>query len=206
MLLEEHLEDHKIWEKEVLKKLLNFCKKSPTLISISTGMQEGVSGIFITHVNSNRKYFFSWNYDLQPRDFIHEIKEVLVQNHYPRLVEIVYDKKELTPRDMAIALEKGKRISKVKKVELKEIGRRLYIVASVLLWKEIFILQLAESSFDTDKIGTKYRYKYNGSSVIYLKKYRNNSFGTVEKASEEFFNNALFVDELQEPKYLQENE
>jgi hypothetical protein len=204
MLLEEDLKKNNIWEKEVLKKLLNFSKKAPTLISVSVGMNEGTAGIFVTHVNSERKYFFGFNYNVEPKDFIHEIKNVLMENHYPRLVEIVYDRKELSTRDIVLKLEKGKKLENIQKCELKPIGKRLYIIEKCLLWKDLFILKLMESSFPSDIIGQQSRWKYNKSSVIYLKHYRSNSFKSLEEASDEFFKNSLIIDVLAEPKYMQE--
>jgi hypothetical protein len=40
------------------------------------------------------------------------------------------------------------------------------------------------------------RYKYQGSSVIYLNKLRNQEFKNYDEASKEFFNRAIFIDEV----------
>ena len=185
----------KDWEKDVVKKLTSYSKKAPVLVSMETGMNDGVAGIYVTHVNSDTKYFFAWDYKQEPKSFVHQVKEVLFSKHYPRLVETVYEKKELTLRDVAIALEKRR---DPKKLELKKIGTRMYVLDKVILWKNVVMLRLETSTIKSDEVGAVYRYKYGGSLVYYLRKYRTGKFRTLEEASDAFFTNALYIDKLGE--------
>jgi hypothetical protein len=192
-MLLEATKTSKDWEKEVMCKLTSFSKKAPVLISIKTGMNEGAAGVFVEHVNSGTKYFFPWNYDELPKEFVHSVKETLYLNHYPRLLEIVYEKKELTLRQMAIQAEKGKTPLKY---QLKKVGTRMYAMDKVLLWKNMVVLKLEESTFSTDSIGSSHRYKYDGSLVIYLRKYRTGRFTSIEDASDDFFRHSIYIDQL----------
>jgi hypothetical protein len=185
----------KDWEKDVIQKLTSYSKKAPVLVSIETGMNEGLPGVFVTHVNSDTKYFFQWDYDVEPKEFVHQIKEVLFSKHYPRLVEVVYQKKDLSPRDVAIALEKGK---DPKKLELRKIGTRMYVIDKVILWKNMVLLKLESSTLKSDEIGAVYRYRYSGSLVVYLRKYRMGKFKSLEEASKAFFNGSILIDRLGE--------
>jgi hypothetical protein len=158
-------------------------------------MNEGVAGVFVTHVNSDTKYHFKWDYDLEPKTFVHNVKNIMFANHYPRLKEVVYVKKELSPREMAIALEKGK---KPVKVEFKKVGERRYVLDKVILWKNLVLLKLENSTIKSDELDVTYRYKYEGSLVVYLRKYRTGKFKTIDDASKEFFENSLLIDKLGE--------
>lgn len=195
----------KIWEDKFNSKFLNFCKKSPILLSILEKIQDGEKGILITHVNTNSKYFFPFDYDMDVKDFIANIKKVLVENHYPRVIEQVLDKHEKTPEELAIEVENGTEIKNLKAWKMKVVGDRLYRIDKILAWKNIAILTLEKSTFENDKVGTSYRFKYNGSLVIFLKNYRSGKFSSLEQASETFFSNSLLIDELSTTKDGTEN-
>jgi hypothetical protein len=186
----------KIWEDQFSQKFINFAKKSPVLISMNIKIQDGEKGVVITHVNSNNKYFFPFNYDINPKDFIAEIKILLVKNHYPRLIEEILEKHELTSEELAIKVESGQSLDNLNKYEMRIIGTRQFRVDKILSWKNIAIVTLENSSFDDDEIGANFRYKFNGSIVIFLKNYRSGKFKTLEEASEYFFSNSLLIDKI----------
>lgn len=196
----------KIWEDKFNSKFTNFCKKSPILLSILNKIQDGEKGVLVTHVNTNSKYFFPFDYEMDVKDFIAEIKKVLVENHYPRVIEEVLSKYEKTPEELAIEVENGTPVKELKAWKMQVVGNRMYRIDKILAWKNIAILTLEKSSFENDKIGTSYRYKYNGSLVIFLKNYRSGKFSNLEEASEVFFSNSLLIDELSVKKEEAENE
>jgi hypothetical protein len=160
-------------------------------------IQQGEKGVLVTHVNSNSKYWFSFDYDCNPKDFIAQIKKVLVDKHYPRLVEEILEKHELSQDELVLKLEKGAEADHLNKYEMRVIGNRLFRIDKILAWKGIFILSLEQSSFKDDEIGTFFRYKFTGgSAVIFLKNYRSGKFKTLEEASEYFFSNSLLIDSI----------
>jgi hypothetical protein len=190
------LNNSKYWEDQFIQKFQNFGKKSPVLLSMSVKIQGGEKGALITHVNSNTKYFWPFNYDINVKDFIAEIKKVLVKNHYPRLIEEILEQHQLTSEELALELEHGKDIDSLNKYEMRVIGNRLFRIDKILTWKNIAILTLETSSFEDDEIESNYRYKFNGSIVIFLKNYRTGKYRSLEEASEHFFANSNIIDKI----------
>lgn len=183
------------WKSTVIKKLLSFCDKSPVLLSVQTGLFEGNDGVFITHQTSGKKYFFPWEFDKEPKEFIHKIKEFLVPRHYPLLVEQVYEKHELSPIELAELIEKGADMDNLPKAELRVSDKRMWRIDKVIVWKDIFILQQVDPK-TMKEIGSQYRYKYNNLAITFMKDYRSGVFKTLEEAGDAFFNNAILVNEI----------
>jgi len=187
----------KTWKDNFQQTFIGFAKKSPVLLSMLLTIQEGEEGVLITHVNSGKKYFFKFDYNISVKDFIANIKKTLVDMHYPRLLEEVLQKHEFTPEELAITLEKSdKKIEELVKYEMRVIGTRQFRLDKILSWKNIAILVLEKSSFEDDEIGSAYRYKFNGSLVLFLKNYRSRKFKSLEEASAYFFSNSLLIDQL----------
>jgi hypothetical protein len=188
----------KTWENQFSQKFSNFGKKSPVLLSMNIKTQDGERGVLITHINSNQKYFFPFNYNINVKDFIAEIKQTLVSKHYPRLLEEIFEKYELTTEELALKVETGADLNNLNKYELRIVGTRQFRIDKILSWKNIVILTLEQSSFSDDKIGVNYRYKFNGSIIIFLKNYRSGKFKSLEEASVYFFENSNIIDTLNE--------
>lgn len=187
----------KYWKDTFSSKFLNFCKKSPVLLSVDIRVQDGEEGVLVTHVNSNSKYFFPFEYETPVKDFIAHIKNLLIERHYPRIVEEILEKHELTPEEIVIKIEKGVEIDNLSKYEMRSTGSRIYRIDKILAWKQIAILVLESSTFENDAIGTSYRYKFNGGSlVIFLKKYRSGKFKSIEEASNHFLSKSLLIDTI----------
>lgn len=184
----------KDWEETFQKKFVNFCKKSPILIKMQIKLEKGVKGVLITHVNTNSKYFFQFDYDMNVKDFIANIKALLVEKHYPRLVEDVYEKHEKSNSELAEDLEDGNStVETLNKFAVQKAGTRLYRIDKVLPWKENVFLVLEKSNVPGDVLGTMYRYQYSKSIVLFLRSYRSNKFKSIEGASEEFFGNSFLI-------------
>jgi hypothetical protein len=197
-MLADHISS-KNWKENFQSKFFNFCKKSPVLLSCIIKIQNGEEGVLVTHSNSGYKYFFPFNYNINVKDFIASIKQMLVERHYPILIEEIYDNVKLTAEELAIKVEKGMKLENLKNFEIRKIGERRFVLDKILLWKSVFILRLIESDFPEDKKNDCYRYKYQGNGSLFLKKYRNNAFGSLEAASSDFFSNSLIIDKLKEP-------
>lgn len=175
-----------------MEKFASFAKKAPVVLSVITKIQDSEEGALITHVNSGKKYFFPFDYYKKVNDFIADIKKLLVQEHYPRVIEEILEKHEFTPEELASQLE-SKSIDNLSKHEMRTVGTRLFRIDKALLWRSIFILVLEESSFEDDDIGSVYRYKVNVSPVTFLRNYRSGKFKSIEEASEYFFQNAILI-------------
>ena len=188
----------KFWKDKFSSKFINFCKKSPVLLTMVIKIQNGEEGVLITHMNSNAKYFFPFDYDQNPKDFIADIKKLLVEKHYPRIIEEILEKHQLTTEELTKKVEEGNSIDKLSKFEMRVIGTRMYRIDKVLTHKQIAILVLESSTFKEDELGSNYRYKFNGGSlVIFLKNYRSGKFKSLEEASGFFLANSLLIDQLE---------
>lgn len=195
-----------MWEQTFQSKFSQFCKRAPVMLKMSIRIQDGFKGVLVTHVNSNLKYFFPFNYDENVKDFIAHIKKLLVSKHYPRLVYEVYENHQKTNEEIVSELESGKDIDNLEQYCMKLIGTRVYVIDKILSWKELALLRLEESNIPGDEIGSVFRYSFQKSLVLYLRDYRTGKFGSIENASAEFFNNSLLIDEIKKKKEEEEDE
>ena len=182
------------WKQTTVKKLLSFCEKCPCVLSIKTAVHQGEDGVFVIHKNTGMQYFFPWDYSVEPKDFIHEIKAFLEKKHYPILVETITEEHKLTKEELALMVEEGKSIQELPQYEKRIKEKKLWRIDKVILWKDIVILVQIDNKGNT--ISNQYRYKYNKNLVIFLKKYRSGEYADLEEAGNEFFNNSILVNEI----------
>ncbi len=194
------------WTRKALEKMKAFLDRTPILITEIIGTQDCKDGVFIIPegaINPDTleqvKLFFPFDYDMEPKAWVHNIRELIVP-YYPRIVEPIYENVELTPKEMAIKAEEGADISSIPKFEKRLVKRNCWRIDKVLCFKDIFILTqegITDSSGNFIPCEPKMvRYKYQGSSVIFLNKLRNKEFKDYNEASKEFFNRAIFIDEV----------
>lgn len=194
------------WTRKALEKMKAFLDRTPILITEIIGTQDCKDGVFIIPegaINPDTleqvKLFFPFDYDMEPKSWVHNIREAIVP-YYPRIVEPIYENVELTPKEMAIKAEEGADISSIPKFEKRLVKRNCWRIDKILCFKDIFILTqegITDSSGKFTSCEPKMvRYKYQGSSVIFLNKLRNKEFKDYNEASKEFFNRAIFIDEV----------
>lgn len=182
------------WKQTAVKKLISFCEKCPCLLSIKTAVHKGDDGVFVIHKNTEMQYFFPWDYNLDPKDFIHNIKVFLEKKHYPILIETITEEHKLSKEELALMVEEGRSINDLPQYEERVKEKILWRIDKVILWKDIVILVKIDNK--NNEISNQYRYKYNKSLVIFLKKYRSGDFKTLEEAGDDFFKNAILVNEI----------
>lgn len=182
------------WKQTAVKKLISFCEKCPCLLSIKTAVHKGNDGVFVIHKNTGMQYFFPWDYNLDPKDFIHNIKVFLEKKHYPILIETITEEHKLSKEELALMVEEGRSINDLPQYEERVKEKVLWRIDKVILWKDIVILVKIDNK--NNEISNQYRYKYNKSLVIFLKKYRSGDFKTLEEAGNDFFKNAILVNEI----------
>lgn len=182
------------WKQTAVKKLISFCEKCPCLLSIKTAVHKGDDGVFVIHKNTGMQYFFPWDYNLDPKDFIHNIKVFLEKKHYPILIETITEEHKLSKEELALMVEEGRSINDLPQYEERVKEKVLWRIDKVILWKDIVILVKIDNK--NNEISNQYLYKYNKSLVIFLKKYRSGDFKTLEEAGNDFFKNAILVNEI----------
>lgn len=184
------------WKSITMRKLISFCDKSPILLKIRTCVNNGSDGVTLIHVNSGREYFFPWEYGEDPKKFIHNIKNTLKYKHYPILVEDIVEDYKYSMEELAQMVEEGKSVNDLPERTKKVVGRKYYLIDKVVMWKDVIILEETDSARSMIEKPKQYRFKYNGSIMYFLKKYRNGDFKTIEEASKEFFDNSIMVNEI----------
>ncbi len=183
MLYNKH--DSQSYEKEFKKKFTNFSEKSPILLSFSITP----TCVQVVDESSDNVYEFPWDYTLTVKEFIHAIKEVLLKSCYPRIIKTESYIENIPLEEQTKLIEEGVPISKVPtKREIKL--QHEYLIDKVIVYRDIFLLRDQQ----TMKMS---RYKLNKSSIFFLKKIRNGIF-TREEAGNFFFDNAVFMNDIEE--------
>lgn len=194
-----------MWEQTFQEKFTNFCKKTPILLKMQIKLEKGVKGVLVVSLPSEEKMFFPFDYDKNVKDFIAEIKAVLVERYYPRLVEDVYDRHEKSTAELATDLEKGETVEELSKFAVEKVGMRKYRIDKVFPWKNNVFLVLESSDVPGDKAGTVYRYQFSKSIVLFLRSYRTGKFASIEAASKEFFSNSFLISVIEKKKQPEDN-
>jgi hypothetical protein len=200
MILES--KNGKRWISQAMDKLHAYLMRAPILVTDITGTEKCVDGVFIVHDGTKTKKFFPFDYDEDPKVWVHNIKNSLL-DLYPEVIENITIERPLTPHEMAIYIEQGGDPEKVPTSKKEVSAQRLWRIDKVQVYKDIFILELLgersskNEDFNRNVEHIQNRYKFQGgSSVIFLNKYRNNDFANNEEAGKNFFESSMFIDEL----------
>ena len=184
------------WKKDTLKKFVSFCEKSPVLFDfkVFTDTNTNKEGLFITSFGETElSNFFAFDYSLDPKTYIHLIKEYFFSRTYPYFTETIEYNDSIDIKDMAILLEKGKKLEDIKNI--KKTSIKHWIIDRVILWKNIIIL--TEVDKDKNPISDKsYRYKYDGCLVIFLKDLREGKYKSAEEIGKYIFEHSILINEI----------
>jgi hypothetical protein len=191
--------DRRKWVSAAIDKLTAYLNRVP--ITVNYAIEN--SRIIITpEVENPKELIFDFDYNLEPKSWVHNIKEELLP-FYPRLIEQVYEDVELTSEELALRLVNGEDPQNIPRVEKKVVKYNGFRIDKVLCYKDIFLLTLeSEAITSTNKPDFKpvsprmFRYKYVVSSVIFLNKLKERKVSILE-ASEEFFKRAVLIDEVE---------
>lgn len=175
------------YREDFTSKFENFGDKSPILLSFFTDDL----GVTVIHENSGNKYFYEWDYSIPVKTFIHNIKQELSSNHYPRIAR---EEETITPVSSEKAAEMISNGCPVDQIPSSLASKRtvVYRIDKVIAMKDEFVL------LDEDT-GEQYCYKMNGSSVYFLKNYRKGAFRDIREAGDAFFKKSTLIGKI-EPK------
>lgn len=172
------------YKSEFKKRFTNFAQKAPILISFVISDE----AVEVIHENTGSTHKFRWDYTIPVKSFIHAIKRILSDNHYPRITKVEVDKVELTAEEKADLIEKGMPLEEVP--SHKEIKKsEIFKIDKVITLDDIFIIQ----SEETKKI---YRYKMNYSCIFFLRNYREGDYKSLEEAGDFFFRKSELLGEI----------
>ena len=192
----------KKWISDSIDKLHAYLDRAPILVSDIVGTENCVDGVYIVHEETKTKLFFPFDYDIEPKIWVHNIKDKLIQ-FYPKIIENIYEERAATSVEMADFVLNGGKITDVPVLAKDFKYQKLWRIDKVQLYKDIFILQLigtrkaGEINWSPVEEATQNRYKFQGGcSVMYLTKDRNKDFNNEIEAGDYFFENSIFIDEL----------
>lgn len=167
-----------------VKKFESFADKSPILLSFYTDDL----GVTIIHENSQTRYFYEWSPEIPIKSFIHHIKQDLSINHYPRIARKVEITRKPTDEEVAKMIEKGTSVDEVPPtITYKK--NEIYRIDKIIAMKDEFVL----IDEDTNKQSC---YKMDGSSIYFLRNYRNGEYKDIYEAGNDFFKKSHLLREL----------
>lgn len=170
---------------EFKERFSNFAQKAPILLSfITTEIAASV-----IHENTGTEYSFPWDFSIPVKSFIHEIKQVISDNHYPRVAKVETEVVALTPEEQAEQLIGGVEAKDLPTSKVVVLSTEVFRIDKVIALKDIFILQ-SETTYKM------YRYKMNYSSIFFLKNYRSGKYSTIEEAGKFFFAKSELLNEM----------
>ena len=111
------------YRSEFIDKFTSFGEKAPIMLSFATDEL----GVTVVHENSNQTYFYPWDYTIPVKIFIHNIKDELSKNHYPRVSRLESVVHNFTPEEQADMIANGVSVDSVpvSKTETKTVTYRI---------------------------------------------------------------------------------
>lgn len=199
-MLNKSVNGHK-WISAALDKLKAYLGRAPIVVSDITGTYDGQDGVFIVINEQKKKQFFPYEYETDPKVWVHGIKTWLM-NYYPRLIEEIKTPVALTADEKALIVEKTGTLDNLPDFKEEVIQRNSWRIDKILAYRDIFLL-LKEGEINKDgafipsENPIMRRFKYTGSSILFLKKYRSSTYQDLSAISAEFFENAIPLDDVE---------
>lgn len=169
---------------EFKERFTNFAQKSPILLSFATSD----TAVQVVHENSGNTYKFEWDFTIPVKSFIHEIKQVLSDNHYPRVERVLRQSIPLSAEEQAELIADGADVSRIPTTRDETISE-IFRIDKVIALKDILILV-------SEKDNRAYQYKMNYSCIYFLKNYRKGEYKTLQEAGDFFFSKSTLLKEL----------
>lgn len=173
--------DSNKYREDFKAKFTNFGDKAPIILSFATDEM----GVTIVHENSGTKYFYGWDYSIPLKAFIHNIKQDLSGNHYPRISRMEVKVTPTSPERAAQMIEEGCDVNAVPAEERHE-EEVIYIIDKILALRDEFIIV-------NEKTREQYCYKMQGSGIYFLKNYREGVYKSLLEAGDAFFKKSTLV-------------
>jgi hypothetical protein len=198
-MLNKSVNGHK-WVSIALDKLKAYLGRAPIIVSDITGTVNGQDGVFIVLNDQKKKNFFPYEYELEPKVWVHNIKTWLV-NYYPRLIETIKAPVELTYDEKALIVEETGSIDNIPNFKDRIIQKYSWRIDKILAHRDIFLLMKEGEISDNGNFvpaeePIMRRFKYTGSTILFLKKYRSSTYKDLDDISKDFFENAIPLDDV----------
>lgn len=189
MLLDELNIDPTEFKKLFEKKFQNFCKKAPILVSYA------ITDSFVTiygynDVKESKKLFgYPFDFTKSVKENIKDIKDILVQKHYPVMVQVDTNALPLSAKERTELVEKGMTVEDaLAATNVVSSHREWRIEKVIVLRDELFVRNMYQNRL--------FRYKMKVPVTIFLKKVRTNF--TPEESWEYFTNKSVRLNEVRD--------
>lgn len=177
------------YKRQVYSKFVSFSEKSPLLLDLKTGSENGVDGLKVSIRGKDKSFFYPWDFETEPKSFIHRIK-VDLRAWYPILEETIYDEHETTADEIRDFLERGYLVTEIPRTQRVQVGTKTWLIDKVVVWRDIAILEDVAT-------GDQFRFKMNTNLVLFLKKYRSGGFSGPSDAGEAFFSRSSLLNKIE---------
>jgi len=175
--------DSQIYIREFKKRFQNYCEKAPILLSYTTTPK----GVQVIDESTNYVYDFEWDFSIPVKSFIHGIKNILIQQCYPIIHSIESSEIDISKDEQVEMAIEGIPLSDIPVKRYKKTTVE-WLLDKVIVFKDIFIIKNLTT-------GRMYRYKFNKSSVFFLKKIRSGKLDR-DQAGAYFFENSELINEI----------
>ena len=169
---------------EFRERFTNFAQKAPILLSFVTSDD----AVQVIHENSGTTYKFEWDFTIPVKSFIHEIKQTLSDNHYPRIEKTEVVSKVLTATEQAELMASGIAADDLPTTSTQLVSE-LFRIDKVIALKDIIILV-------SEKTHRVYQYKMNYSCILFLRSYRKGKYESLKAAGDFFFSKSVLLKEI----------
>lgn len=150
------------FEKEFAKRFTNFCNKSPVELSFKTTM----TAVYVHEHKSNEVKEFPFDFSQNVKSNIKTIKDWLVENKYPVMVEIKEETRDLTTDEIKKLIEEeGVSEDEALMAKHSDISYMRWRIERVIVRRDEFFLRNLEENL-------VYHYKMNMPCILFLKKFR----------------------------------
>lgn len=167
--------EKRAWRKSFDKRFMNFCNNSPLPLSYSLDDD----GVTVSFMDKRLDMEFDYAYDVG--EFIHMIKEGLL-DYYPVVSRTTVETvKPYTNIEIAMMIAKGRKISDIPMYVEKEVEHR-YRIDKYIVTQDTFNLidlETGESLWFKVPLG-----------LMFMRSYRGGRFESEQEAGENFFHSA----------------
>lgn len=150
------------------KKFDNFCKKAPILMSYITTSDGADIYSYNDSKQSEKLFSYPFDYECSVKENIKFIKDILLENHYPILVQEKITYEDYSPEELNQLVSEGK-------VSIQEVGAAKREIKAVTEWRIERVIILRDEIFIRNlSTNEEFRYRMKIPVTGFLKKYRIN--------------------------------
>jgi len=169
---------------EFKKRFSNFCNKAPVILTFKITP----SSCFLKDCEKDIVHKFEFNHLIDVKTNIKVIKDWLVENVYPRMIEENFSETDLTNEEIEKLIESG--VNEEEAIMKKDIqvSETAWIIEKLIIKRDELFIKNVENN-------RMYRYKMLIPSTLFLKKIRSGDMSEKEIFNY-FYNKSTLINEI----------